>query len=253
MQIHSLQGYIQNIFLVEDGTQLMLLDGCSRADVRMVCDYITRTLKRPLSDLKVIVVTHMHPDHAGGAHKLRNITGARLFAHPKAARWYSGVSGRTAHFIDVLLTYWVASRMGKPKAHIWYNPILSPDETLQDGQRIPGFPHWRVVYSSGHTDHDISLLHEPTHQIYVADLMVMVRKKIVPPYPICHPNQYRASLQRIAELNAEKVFCAHLPARASSEIPFDELLALAPESPKTHWYSAKNRISQKLGWQTQKH
>ena len=101
MQLHTLEGYIQNIFLAEEPQGLLLLNGCSRADVDMVCAFITDTLHRSLSDLKLIVVTHMHPDHAGGAVLLKKRTGARVAAHPKAAKWYAGVMGRAAHLIDV--------------------------------------------------------------------------------------------------------------------------------------------------------
>ena len=132
MKIHTLKGYIQHIYLAEDSKGLLLLDGCSRADVDTVCNYITQTLGRPLADLKLIVVTHMHPDHAGGAIKLRVRTGAQVACHPKAINWYKGLAGRTAHGIDLLLTWWVASRIGKPRLPIWYNPILTPDITVKD-------------------------------------------------------------------------------------------------------------------------
>ncbi len=49
MKIHTLAGYIQHIYLVEDSEGILLLDGCSRADVDKVCQYITQTLGRPVS------------------------------------------------------------------------------------------------------------------------------------------------------------------------------------------------------------
>ncbi|MBE0481890.1 MAG: MBL fold metallo-hydrolase [Bacterioplanes sp.] len=247
MHIHTLKGYIQNIFLVEDDHQLLLLDGCCRADVDQVCEFITDTLQRPLTDLRLIVVTHMHPDHGGGAHELRQRTGAPIAAHPKAAKWYSGLAGRTAHLIDLGLTYYVAGRLGNPKRHIWYNPILKPDILLDDEQTLPNFPDWQVIYTPGHTDHDISLLHTPSRRLYVADLMVQVRGRIVPPYPLCHPNQYRQSLQRVADLQAALVFFAHLAPRPSDAIPFADMLADAPEQPSNHWYATRNRLLQKMG------
>ena len=253
MQIHTLKGYIQNIFLVEYPDKLLLLDGCSRADTDMLCDYIQHTLQRPLADLKLIVVTHMHPDHAGGAHRLRDRTGAAVAAHPGTRRWYAGPLGRIAHGIDVLLTLWVAGRMGRPKRHIWYDALLRPDYLLQDAQPFPGFDEWQVICTPGHTDHDISLLHQPTHQIYVADLVVMVKKTLVPPYPVYHPQEYRQSLARVAQLKAERVFFAHLAARSGADIPFAELLSMAPVQPKTYWHSTKNRIARTLGGQSRNH
>src|SRR5690606_41688837 len=134
MQLHILKGYIQNIYLVQDTAGLLLLDGCSRADIATVCEYIQQQLGMPLTTLKLIMVTHMHPDHAGGAHKLRRLTGAAFAFHPKAQRWYAGLLGRTAHLIDVSFTRWDASRLGKPSPHIYYNPILQPD-LLRHGER----------------------------------------------------------------------------------------------------------------------
>lgn len=253
MKLHTLSGYIQHIYLVEDNAGLLLLDGCSRADVDMVCGYITQTLGRPLNDLKLIVVTHMHPDHAGGAMRLRERTGAQVAAHPKASNWYSGIAGRTAHSIDLLLTLWVASRIGKPKAPVWYNPILAPDLMVKDGQRLPQFSDWQVMYTPGHTDHDLSLVHLPTKQAYIADVLVKVKGELVPPYPLCHPNQYRESLKMLAQSQIDTFFCAHVPPTAKADIDFEHVIENAPRKPKNHWHSSKNRIKKKLFGLTREH
>ncbi|NVK57063.1 MAG: MBL fold metallo-hydrolase [Alteromonadaceae bacterium] len=253
MQIHALKGYIENIYLVEEPAGLLLLDGCSRADVARVCEFITVTLHRPLSDLTLILVTHMHPDHAGGAALLRHRTGARIASHPKAQHWYKGLAGRTAHVIDVALTWWVAGRMGKPKAHIWYHPVLTPNILLQDKQTLPGFSDWQVLYTPGHTDHDLSVLHQATGQIYIADLIVAVKGQLTAPYPVCHPNQYKRALTRLRELNPTRIYCAHVKPLNGDSIDFDTLIAQAPALPKNHWHSAKNRIGHVLRRQTTRH
>ncbi|MGO3083055.1 MAG: MBL fold metallo-hydrolase, partial [Psychrobacter celer] len=58
-KIVRLDGYIQSIYLAVYANKLLLLDGCCRADVPMVLAYITDTLQRPISQLKVVMVTHM--------------------------------------------------------------------------------------------------------------------------------------------------------------------------------------------------
>lgn len=246
MQLHAIQGYIETIYLAQDSAGLMLLDGGSRADVEVVCDYITDQLGQPLSALKLIVVTHMHPDHAGGARLLKQRTGATIACHPKAPFWYRGIAGRIAHAIDVALTWWVASKLSKPKRHIWYPPHLQPDITLEDEQSLPHFNDWRVIYTPGHTDHDISLLHLPTHTLYVADLVVSVKKRLTSPYPVCHPNQYKRALVRVSQLNPRTLLCAHVPPLHQQQIDYQALIAQAPTAPKNYWYASKLRISQAL-------
>ncbi|BFT32190.1 MBL fold metallo-hydrolase [Alteromonas sp. D210916BOD_24] len=253
MKIHTLSGYIQQIYLVEEEAGLLLLDGCSRADVDNVCRYITQTLGRPLGDLKLIVVTHMHPDHAGGAMRLRARTGAQVAAHPKAGQWYAGFAGRVAHSIDLFLTLWVASRIGKPRLSVWYHPILMADIILHDEQTLPGFANWQVLYTPGHTDHDLSLLHTPTRQAYIADVLVQVKGQLVPPYPLCHPNQYRETLKKLAQSQIDTFFCAHVAPTKKADIDFEHVIDNAPRKPKNHWHSSKNRIKKKLFGLTKEH
>ena len=114
MNIHHLSGYIQSIYLVEYPHGLLLLDGCCRADVAMIRKFIEQDLQRPLSDLKTLIVTHMHPDHAGAAHKLRRLTGCVIVSADKPTQWYRGFNGLLMHWIDMALTVYVAKRLQKP-------------------------------------------------------------------------------------------------------------------------------------------
>ena len=89
-----------------------------------------------------------------------------------------------------------------------------------------------------------------SHQVPV---IVSVKKKLAPPYPVCHPNQYKQSLKRVSDLAPSQLYFAHLPPRAAASINFDAILAQAPTLPKNHWHSMKNRILHTLGRQTKQH
>lgn len=103
MKIHALDGYIQKIYLAEYTDKLMLLDGASRADISYIKKFITQELQRPFTDLTTVVVTHMHPDHAGAAHKLREITGCNIVSAKRDKDWYSGIDGFLMHLTDIAL------------------------------------------------------------------------------------------------------------------------------------------------------
>jgi len=246
VKLHQISGYIQSIYLVEYPDKLLLLDGCSRADVGLITKFITSTLKRPLTDLKLVVVSHMHPDHAGAAHQLRNLTQCEIASSNHEKQWYSGISGWLMHLTDILLTHWVAYRLNKPKRFIWYSRKLMPDFKLNDGDILPNFDEWQVLYTSGHTDRDISLHHLPSNRVYVADLMVYVKKNFIPPFPLFYPKRYLTSLAKIIELKPEKLLLAHGGEVKLSDEQYQNLLSSAPKVPLTHWRTVKIKFSNLL-------
>ncbi len=239
-----LDGYIQSIYLAIYPDKLLLLDGCCRPDVPMVLDYIKTTLQRPITDLKVVVVSHMHPDHAGGASKLKQATGCRIVSAQKSKQWYAGVGGQLMHVIDTGLAYYVAKRQNRQPKNLWYPAHLHPDIVLSDGDFIPDFEEWQVFETPGHTDRDLSVFHLPTRQVYTADLIIKLRHKFVAPFPIYDPVAYRHSLAKIKDLKPSKVMMAHGRHLAIDAATFDRLIADAPKQRRT----IKDTIVHKLLW-----
>ncbi len=233
MKVHHLSGYIQSIYLVEYPHGLLLLDGCCRADVKFLSDFITCELKRPLTDLKTVVVTHMHPDHAGAAHKLRKLSGCLIVAADKSQHWYRGLNGVLMHWIDVVLTLYVGRRMKKGIKNVMYSRKLKPDVKVNDGDKIPHFPAWSIVETPGHTDRDLSVWHQQKNWIYVADLIIKLKTRFISPFPVFHPNQYRRSLAIIKQLEPEKIMLAHGGMLTMQPADFDHMLTHAPQIPRT--------------------
>jgi glyoxylase-like metal-dependent hydrolase (beta-lactamase superfamily II) len=246
LKVHELNGYIQSIYLVEYPDKLLLLDGCCRADVKFLDEFITHTLNRSFTDLKLAVVTHMHPDHAGAAAELRRLTGCKIVTSNNTTHWYKGLQGRLMHLLDVCLAAWVARRLNKPWQNLWYSPHLSADYLLDDGSLLPDFPDWLVVATPGHTDRDISIFHTPSKRIYVADLLVKVKSRYLPPLPVFHPNQYKKSLQKVQSMNLNSVMLAHGGEVPFADINFDHLLTIAPSKPRSTLSSTKSGLKQIL-------
>ncbi|MGC3834060.1 MBL fold metallo-hydrolase [Moritella viscosa] len=196
MQIHHIEGYIQTILLVEYPDKLLLLDGGCRCDVPVIKTFITETLQREISDLKLVLVSHMHPDHAGGAHLLRKRFGCKIASVDFERQWYQGFNGRVGHAIDVMLALYVARRKGKKIKNIYYHPHLQPDIILYDKTNVPDF--W-----------DLSFLHQPTQQMYVGDMILKLKNKFTSPFPIYQPKAYKQSLNKLLQLNISKIFMAH--------------------------------------------
>jgi len=247
MKLHCFPGYIQNIHLVEYEHGCMLLDGCSKVDFSILKHYFKTTLKRPLSDLKVVVVTHMHPDHAGCAHLLRAKTGAQIVSGEYSSQWYSGISGRIAHLIDIALALWVAGRLGKKRRNIWYSPSLNACKQLTNNQTIEGFEDWKIITTPGHTDRDISLVNDKEKVIYVADLIVKVKKQLAAPFPVYFPKQYKESLNKVSEYQDYQLLMAHVPSIQLNRNDIQTLIQRVPDVPKTNLISVRNKIRKALG------
>lgn len=243
-EIVRLDGYIQSTYLAVYPDKIMLLDGGCRPDVAMVLDYIKTTLQRPVTDLKAVVVTHMHPDHAGGAHKLRQATGCKIVSANKPKQWYAGAGGQVMHLIDTGLAYYVAKRQGRTPKNLWYSAHLYPDVAVKDGDNVPGFADWQVLETPGHTDRDLSLFHVPSRKVYTADLIIKLRHKFVAPFPIYDPKVYIQSLQKIKALKPSMVMMAHGQELTIDEATFDMLIRQAPKQPRT----IKDTIKHKLLW-----
>ncbi len=234
MKIHRLQGYIQNIFLVEYADKLLLLDGASRADVPLLEQFVTQQLGRPFKQLKLVLVTHMHPDHAGAASILQRRHQVSLACADCAGEWYQGWRGRARHLLDLGLAYYVGRCQGRPWVKLWYPPVLRPDERLSDGQCLPGFADWQVLFSPGHTDRDLSLYHPQTKTLYVADSILRIKGKLVPPFPISLPEDYCASLNRFAQLEVEQYLLAHGEGGSISAAELQQLVAECPQQASSY-------------------
>ncbi len=208
-KIHHLNGYIQSLYIVEYADKLLLLDGGSRGDVNRIEYFITDTLKREMSDLKLIIVTHLHPDHAGAAPHLRRKFNIPIAGHPELDYWYSGFWGTIQHIMDTLFAWYVAFKSRNKYKRMWYQRSLKPDYELCDGQSLPDFSDWEVLCTPGHTTHDISIYHKEDKIIYIGDLAIKLDGKFNLPFPVALPEVMLESLNKVSNIEINEILFAH--------------------------------------------
>ena len=240
LEIVEIEGYIQTIYLAVYPDKLLLLDGGCRADVDKVLGYITQTLGRSVTDLKVVMVTHMHPDHAGGAVLLKQATGCLIVSADKPQPWYLGQEGRDLHMLDIGLSHFVASRHGKGFEPLWYDPVLKPDITVKEGDKIPGFTDWEILETPGHTDRDLSLWHRPSHVMYTADLILRIKQGYIAPYLITLPEAYSHSVAKVRALAPKELLFAHGGRGPVNDEVYLELIRRTPKAPRTAYHTLQH-------------
>ncbi len=207
--IHEIEGYIASIFLVESEQGLLLLDGGCRGDAARIEAFITNTLRRPMTDLRLMIVSHMHPDHAGAAPILRQTFGIPIASHYHIDDWYRGWRGWLQHRVDRSLAQYSARRNGKKRERVAYSRKIHPEFPLKDGNTLPNFPDWQVLVLPGHTSFDICLFNSRESILYAADMVLFRNEKFMLPFPVPFPEKMRASLNRLAELKIDTLLLAH--------------------------------------------
>jgi glyoxylase-like metal-dependent hydrolase (beta-lactamase superfamily II) len=233
MKIHTIKGYINNLFIAEYDHGLLLLDGASPADLSVIEEFCNNTLKRPASDIKLAVVTHMHPDHSGAAPLLRKKYGTRIAACRNIDNWYKGPSGWFQHILDCMMAQIVAVKMGTKIHKVFSRWKLKPDFPVEGGDILPGFPEWKVVHTPGHTTHDIALFHSRKRILYCGDSIIEVRGRYYLPLPVIFKNKMRHSYKEMASLGASTILIPHgniIHTDDSREI-FKEMISLLEEPP----------------------
>jgi glyoxylase-like metal-dependent hydrolase (beta-lactamase superfamily II) len=165
-----------NIFaLVDDDGQVTLVDtGTTGSSGRLAAGLAL--MGKGMSDVTRIVLTHAHGDHAGGAAKAAEETGAGVSIHKIDApfardgqsppRDKSTFGGR---FVGRSEEKKLAK--GKPV----YPPVIIGEE-FEDGDVLPIAGGLRVVHTPGHSPGHVALLLESTGVLITGDSIWNVRK-----------------------------------------------------------------------------
>jgi len=147
---------IVNVFLLEGDNGHTLIDTGVPGSADKVLAAIRKGGKNP-EDIRHIVLTHWHPDHAGSAAELRQRLGARVYAHAADSDILAQGGGPRPRYLTPGLVNWLAFRLfiNGMSPHI---PPVAVDEQVTDGQVLPLGPGMQVVHTPGHSAGHMALL-----------------------------------------------------------------------------------------------
>jgi len=133
----TLGPYASNCYIIGDEAtrEGMIIDPGAEAGE------ILRAVEKLGLKIKLIVLTHRHPDHVGAAAPLKKATGAPLAVHAECARY-----------------------LPQSPSYVYEQPfegVPKPEHILEDGDTIDiGGLHFIVLHTPGHTPCGISLYGE---------------------------------------------------------------------------------------------
>jgi len=146
-----------NCFIVDDGPAgLVLIDTGYEGKTEQIFRAMEKSGRSP-KDIHRIILTHTHPDHAGGAAEIVQKTGAKVTAHPTdAALAEQGIAGRLPHVLSPGLVNWIVYSLFIKKSPNRI-PRVSVDERVENGMVLPIAGGLKVIHTPGHSAGHIAL------------------------------------------------------------------------------------------------
>jgi glyoxylase-like metal-dependent hydrolase (beta-lactamase superfamily II) len=150
-------------------------------------DHLDALVRAGEERIRMILVTHGHPDHMGGAAALRERLGVPIFAY---------------------------SRQGVPIA----------DKELADGATLPmGDDTLRAIHTPGHRFDHLCFYLERQRILFAGDLISGITTNVIAP-PDGDMFDYMNSLQRLQELDIAEIVPGHGPVIADAQAKIQEYI-----------------------------
>ncbi|HYO41026.1 MAG TPA: MBL fold metallo-hydrolase [Nocardioidaceae bacterium] len=199
---------VNSFALVQGDGSVTLVDcGLSKAPPRIVAG-LAAIGKHP-ADVTRIVLTHVHPDHAGGAAQVGRLTGAPLLVHGDEHGW--ATEGRVTGASDTSTTL---GRLVARLSDARFEPF-EPGPALHDGDVLPVSGGLRVVHTPGHSPGHVSLLLEDSGTLITGDALFnfgFLRGARLSPSFLCSDVALtKQTAHRLGELDYSVVAFTHGP------------------------------------------
>lgn len=141
--LYVIRGVMGCCFLLHDGDDSVMIDTGLFGEPFLIRCLFRRLGLAPQS-LKAILMTHGHLDHAGNLARLKQWTGATIFAHPNEQAHIDGAYPYQG------VNRWCGRLEAAGRKVFGYRPA-KVDEFIADGQVLPFWGGLQVVHLPGHT------------------------------------------------------------------------------------------------------
>jgi len=218
LEIIDCQYFRKNVaasFLLYDQNEAVFIENNTTKALPHLLEAMKKNNVSP-EDIKYIIITHVHLDHAGGtAALLEKCPNATVIAHPKAVRHLASPSRLVS---SAKLVY------GEERFDNLYGEIkpVSKEKiiAIQDNEVLTfGNRKLKFLHTEGHAKHHICIYDNFSNGVFTGDTfgiaypeLQVADKKFL--FPTSSPTDFSPeealiSLQKIKDTNADKAFLTH--------------------------------------------
>jgi len=205
--VHLIECPLENIFTgvyAILGEGVVLIDaGLPNSPETAIFPYL-RSIGRDPSDISLVVITHGHDDHCGGAAAIVKASGARIAAHTDDAAY---VANPAKLWLDLHRRF----PRYHPKPTVERSAGSNVDLLLEDGMHIDLGPfEAEVVHTPGHTDGSICVYDRKGGMLFTGD-SVQGRGTAVQSGPLIYGSMedYVSSMKKLKALDLETMLLDH--------------------------------------------
>jgi len=207
--VYQIEGVNCNVYLVEDGDKLILIDTGLPRSAKKIAKFIESLGRKP-TDVSTIVLTHFHIDHVGSVKNIKELSNAKVAVGEFDA---DIVAGKKAPPKPKNLMFRALSSVIKA------SPV-EPDLLLKDNDKVGRLV---VVYTPGHSDGSISLFDAERKVMFVGDTIRFMDGKLTgPPEQFTlDMNKAKDSIRKISMFDFDIMLSGHgqpLMADASQKV-----------------------------------
>ncbi len=204
--VHQLRALGARVTVLKASDGAVLVDTGSRGSLHVIAAGL-KALRVPPEKVRLIVLTHCHPDHAGGLAELVEFTSAPVAIHRAEAGIVRGDEPQPSFL----------RRQAMKNAHPFFAMFSSRPVAvgypLEDGDALPEIAGVRVIHTPGHTEGSICLYVEAAKVLIVGDALQFRFGKLLEPSWLFtrDPEMARTSLAKLLEVDFTTICFSHFP------------------------------------------
>ncbi|MHA1409756.1 MAG: MBL fold metallo-hydrolase [Candidatus Odinarchaeia archaeon] len=176
------------------------MDSGTQKNKNNILQYLKKIKIKP-ENLKLIILTHHHPDHTGSAEAIRKATGCKIAIHKYDKPYLTKEKTWKPKGLKKLITTIINPFIKTPK--------IQPDITINEKTKLTN--KIKIIHTPGHTPGSICI-YIPNKAIITGDTIRTNKKANITGYSkifTANPQQTEKSIKKITQLKFTKLLPGH--------------------------------------------